>query len=473
MPCQHGGATFALTLYCEKVLDGTGQMCYNSRKAFRAPLSWCAGEKDRRQTAVSLYYVICGRFFDGVHQELKEHIKILIEGNRIKEVGEKVACPAEAQVIDLSHLTVTPGLIDAHVHFDFLASQTGGPGVRFLASDEMKTLTLLYNARKSLKGGFTTVRHAGGKITGYGAVDVKRAIDNGMFEASRMMVIAHSINTPGSHTDASTYFRSNPALAEAVQGLFPNVGTGVDYARAMARKEIKYGADVVKLMATGGFASPNDGPEEMQLEEDEIKAVLDVARHLGKPTTAHVYSAEMVTLLVNLGITGVEHASMIDRKTVELMLEKGTYVVPTFVPYEEIIRGDEAMLSKKTPEFQAKLRQYAEKLRAGREVLVDAILHTDLLVGYGTDIVSLYPNYDCWREFKAWRDSGIPALRTLVAATSDNAKILRRPELGSIAPGQLADLAGWSRDILEDHEALSQCDFVMKDGKVVDLTSEW
>ena len=125
------------------------------------------------------------------------------------------------------------------------------------------------------------------------------------------------------------------------------------------------------------------------------------------------------------------------------------------------------MLAKKPPQFRDKLREYAVRLKQGREVLVDMILHSELLVGYGTDIVTGYANYECWREFKAWRDSGIPALRTLVAATSANAKILRRPELGSIAPGQMADLAGWGRDILEDHEALSECSFVMKGGRVI------
>lgn len=413
------------------------------------------------------FYIVCGALFDGVHQELQENMAILVEGERILRVEKAGACPREAKEIDLSHLTVTPGLIDAHVHFDFLTGRAGGPMARFLDSDERKTLNILYNAQQSLKRGFTTVRHAGGKISTFGAVDVKRAIDEGLFEASRMMVIAHAVNTPGSHTDASSYFRSNPRLAEAMQGLYPNIGTGADFARAAARREIKYGADVVKLMATGGFASPNDGPEDMQLEEDEIRAVLDVARHMGKPTTAHVYSAEMVSLLVRLGITGVEHASMIDRETAQLMLERGTYVVPTFVPYEDIIRGDEAMLAKKPPEFRAKLREYSVRLKQGREVLVDMILHSDLLVGYGTDIVTGYPNYECWREFKAWRDSGIPALRTLVAATSANARILRRPELGSIAPGQMADLAGWGRDLLEDHEALSECSFVMKGGREI------
>lgn len=416
------------------------------------------------------YYLVCGAFFDGIRQALRENVKILVRENRIAEVGERLVCPVGAEKIDLSDMTITPGLIDAHVHFDFLAAQGGGAGARFQTSDEMKALIMLYNARQSLMRGFTTVRHAGGKISTFGAVDVKRAIDADLFEASRMVVIAHAISTPGSHTDASTHFSGHPAVSEAIQGLFPHIGNGPDFARAAARREIKYGADVVKLMATGGFASPNDGPEDMQLEEDEIRAVLDVAGHMRKPTTAHAYTAEMVSLLVNLGITGVEHASLIDSKTAELMLEKGTYVVPTFVPYEEIIQENEAMLNQKPPEFRTKLRQYAQQLKQGRAVLVNSILHTDLLVGYGTDIVSNYPNYECWREFKAWRDSGIPALRTLVAATSANAKILKRPELGSIAPGKLADLAGWKRNLLEDHEALRECSFVMKNGKIINIS---
>lgn len=418
------------------------------------------------------YYIRCGTCFDGIHEDLQEKVGILVRDGRIVQVQRELPCPRGVEMLDLGHLTVTPGLIDAHVHFDFLSNQAGGPGARFLASDEMKTLTLLYNAGQSLKRGFTTVRHAGGKIATFGAVDVKRAIDAGMFQASRLVVVAHAVSSPGCHTDASTYFRGNPNLADALQGLYPNIGSGADHARAAARREIKYGADVVKLMVTGGFASPNDGPEDMQLEMDEIRAALDVARHMGKPTTAHVYTAEMVSLLAELGITGVEHASMIDQAALERLLVHGTYVVPTFVPYEEIIHEDQVMLAKKTPEFRAKLLQYAAQLRKGRQVLVDAILHTGLLVGYGTDIVSLYPNYDCWREFKAWRDSGIPALRTLRAATSDNARILQRPELGAILPGQLADLAGWDRDLLEDHEALSHCAFVMKDGLVVDQTRE-
>jgi len=418
---------------------------------------------------MSEYYVRCGACFDGVHQDLQERTGILIQDGRIVKVQEDLPRPRGVEMLDLSHLTVTPGLIDAHVHFDFRADQPAGVGARFLASDEMKTLTLLYNAQQALKRGFTTVRHVGGKISAFGAVDVKRAIDSGMFEGARLIVVAHAIGTSGCHTDASAAFRSNPRLSEAMEGLYANLGTGVDFARAAARREIKYGADAVKLMVTGGFASPNDGPEDIQMEEDEIRAVLSVAQHLGKPTTAHVYTAQMVTLLVNMGITGVEHASMIDRATVDRMLERGTYVVPTFVPYEEIITQNGDTMPQKPPEFREKLIRYAQELRQGREILVDAILHTDLLVGYGTDIVNQYPNYDCWREFKAWRDNGIPALRTLTAACSANAKIICRPDLGCIAPGQTADLAGWDRDLLNDHEALSECAFVMKEGKVINL----
>ncbi|MPN57840.1 hypothetical protein SDC9_205536 [bioreactor metagenome] len=135
-------------------------------------------------------------------------------------------------------------------------------------------------------------------------------------------------------------------------------------------------------------------------------------------------------------------------------------------PYEEVIHNDEEKLAKKSIYFRNKLKIYGEQLIKSREIVKDMIMSRKVLVGYGSDIVAVYNNYDCWVEFKSWRDNGIPALRTLVAATSDNAKIIQRPDLGSLEPGKIADIAAWSSDIIEDHEALKVCDFVMKEGKV-------
>jgi len=140
--------------------------------------------------------------------------------------------------------------------------------------------------------------------------------------------------------------------------------------------------------------------------------------------------------------------------------------VPTFVPYDDIIHPDPEKLKLKQPAFRNKLIKYAEQLKETRKLIIDLIYEDKMTIGYGTDIVRVYNNFDCWHEFEVWRDNGIDALTTLRAATSVNSKIVRRPEIGSIAPGMTADITAWASDILTDHEALRVCDFVMKEGVI-------
>ena len=150
-------------------------------------------------------YIICGKFFDGVNEELKENIKILVEGEYIKAVSSDIECPEDAEVIDLSHLTVTPGLIDAHVHFDFIGPTAFSTYV-MTDTDEMKTLNILHCAKKSLEGGFTTVRLVGTALNSYGAIDIKRSIDQKRFKASRLVVAPHFVGTTGSPSKQQWFF---------------------------------------------------------------------------------------------------------------------------------------------------------------------------------------------------------------------------------------------------------------------------
>lgn len=410
-------------------------------------------------------YIICGKFFDGVNEELKENIKIIVEDERIDAIGSDLECPMDAEVIDLSHLTVTPGLIDAHVHFDFIGP-TAFSTYAMNQTDEMKTLNILYCAQKALEGGFTTVRLVGTGINSFGAIDIRNAIDNKRFKAARLVVSPHFLGTSGSHGDFSAFASSNPGLSDKVEETYPTMGNGVDFFKKAVRKEVKYGADFIKIMATGGFASPNDAPDDMQLDNEELRAIIETANQLHVPVTAHAYTSELIDNLINMGITGIEHGSLIKEATAKLMEEKGVYLVATFMPYEEVINLDEEKLALKHKPFREKLEKFGDQLRETRRLLVDCILNSKMTIGYGTDIVAVYDNFDCWREFKAWRDNGIPALRTLKAATSVNAKIVERPEIGSLEVGKIADIAGWSRDILNDSEAISVCDFVMKEGVV-------
>lgn len=405
------------------------------------------------------YILVCGKLYDGLHDELKENMEILVEGNRIKEVGQNLSRPADAEVIDLSHLTVTPGLIDAHIHSDIFRWQE--ISALQLRSATWNNLGHLHTAQRSLERGFTTIRCHALADAGFGIVDVKKAIQAGYFHGSRLVVACHMLGTPGSHADFSQTLSANPQLADLVQR--PHIGNGADFFRAAVRREVKYGADFIKLFMSGGFSTPNDGPEDQQLCEEEVDAIITTARHLRKPTTAHVYAPALMQLLIRHGISGMEHGALMDEETARMFEETNTYLVPTFCPYDEIINFDEENLAKKPDFFQAKLRQYAKRLADGRRV----IANSKIRLGYGTDFVAVHQCYESWYEYKSWMRAGMDPFRILKAATSVNAEILElQHSLGSIEPGKLADIAAWRRDLLHDEDALSECDFVMKDGVV-------
>ena len=412
------------------------------------------------------YHIICGKFFDGVTEELKENINIQTEDTKITKVGKNLPCPSDAKVIDLSHLTVTPGLIDSHVHYDFVNSATFG-NYALTDSDEMKTLNTIHNATVSLQRGFTTVRTTGTAFRGFGCIDAKRAIDRGMFPASRMVVAPHALGISGGHWDFSVFYtNTNPALCEFMEQPFA-LTSGADSFKTLVRKQVKYGADFIKIMAAGGFASPGDDPGEMQLDEDELKAIINTSKYCAKPTVAHAYTSETIDLLVKLGITEIEHGTLMKPHTANLMEENSIRYVPTIfslMPPDDDI--DVSKLPPKSPAYERKLKKYSAQLVESRKTVIDMILNSKATIGLGSDLVAVYSNCDSWREFKAWRDIGIPALRTLVAASSANARIIGRDDLGIIDSGKTADISAWGRDLISDHKALSECSFVMKEGTV-------
>lgn len=409
---------------------------------------------------MSYIKLICGKLYDGIHDELKENQEILIKDKYITEVGQDLETPEDCKIIDLSHLTVTPGMIDAHVHASFFDWREIDKDAVYY-SDAMRALAVSECARRALAGGFTTIRHIGWFREDY-SLDVKRAIDNGFLEGSRMIVAPHFLCAPGSHGDSTQKIATNPQLSRFMETCYPTMGSGAEFFRDAVRHEVKLGADFIKIMATGGFFTPNDSPEDKQLSYDELKSIIETAHSLNTTVTAHAYTSELVTIMAELGIDGIEHASLIDENTAKLLEEKDIYVVPTFCPYDEIVLLDEEKLAQKSPEFQRKLRYYRDNLVESREILKKS----NLRLGYGTDLVVGYQNYECGREYSAWLRNGMDPFRTLKAATSVNADILGiSDKVGTIEPGKYADIAAWRRDLLTDDKALLDCAFVMKEGK--------
>lgn len=403
--------------------------------------------------------IICGKLFDGIHPQLRNNTEILIEGNRICGVGENLSRPAGADVIDLSHLTVTPGLIDAHVHGDLMRWQEMD---RVLYQSEgYSTLAYLHTAQRCLERGFTTIRCFGMGPRGYGLVDVKNIISRGYFPGSRLVVAPHMMGGPGMPGDMSVYAADNPALSEAAQ--INSTGTGADYFCDAVRREVKYGSDFIKIFYSGSFGTPDGGPELLYLNDEELRAIIATAHALKKTVTAHVYPSEAVKQLLHLGIDGMEHAALMDEETARLFEESRAYLVPTFGAYQDIIDGDEGELSLLTEDELTKKRRWAENLRNTRRV----ICNSKIRLGFGSDFCVKHQAYESWYEFRAWRRSGMDPLRTLTSATAVNAGILGLQEqIGSIEVGKLADIAAWSRDLLQDEEAIRECAFVMKEGVI-------
>ena len=164
-----------------------------------------------------------------------------------------------------------------------------------------------------------------------------------------MIVAPHLVCAPGSHGDSTQKIATNPKLSRFLETCIPTMGSGPDFFRDAIRHEVKLGADFIKIMATGGFFTPNDSPEDKQLSYEELKAIIDTAHSLHTTVTAHAYTTEFVTTLAELGIDGIEHASLIDEATAKLLEEKDIYLVPTFCPYDENVLLDEENLAQKSP----------------------------------------------------------------------------------------------------------------------------
>lgn len=412
--------------------------------------------------------ILCGRLYDGVDREWKENQKILVENERIAAVGSSVPEPEGAQYIDLSRYQVTPGMIDAHMHMDFYDWHTVRQEV-YDNSEQAKALAVLRCARKCLERGFTTVRHMGGITSNsYGVLDVKRAIEKGYHSGSRIVAAPMFICSPGSHGDLSQGYSGNPEISSLLQKERSTVGNGADFFVDAVRRQIKYGSDFIKIMATGGFFTPYDNPMQQQLNDEELSAIIRTAHEWGKTVTAHVYTNELMQKLIRMGIDGMEHGSLMNRETAAMIEDKGIYLVPTFCPYEEAVHYDPEAIKLKQPEFRRKLELYKDMLQAGREV----ICASKIRLGFGTDFVANHQNYESGYEYEAWRKSGMDPFRTLEAATRINAQILGLDkEIGTLEAGKLADISAWNRDLMSDPKALLDCAFVMKEGVIYETVS--
>ena len=396
--------------------------------------------------------VHAGKLVDVVTGKVLNDQTIVIDGERITAVGPagSVAVPAGARVIDLSHATVLPGLIDAHTHLTGDPHQSGYQSLGI--SDIRAALFGARSARVTLEAGFTSVRNVG--ASGFGDVALRDAINEGELPGPRMRVSGYPIGIIGGHCDNNLL----PVEYHATEG---GVVTGPWEARAKVREMVKYGADVIKMCASGGVLSKGDEPGAEQLSLEEMKAIVDEAHKLGRRVAAHAHGAQSIRDAITAGVDSVEHASLIDDEGIRMAREKGTYLVMDI--YDDDFILQEGAKAGILPESLAKEKALGQ---LQRDNFRKAWLAGDRMA-FGTD-AGVYPHGDNARQFAYMVKYGMTPMQAIQAATINAADLIGwKDRVGSITPGKFADIIAVQGDPIHDPSELTRVRFVMKGGAVV------
>jgi len=395
-----------------------------------------------------------GAVLDGTSGSRREGHHVLVEDDRIKEVSDRPIKYDAAETIDLHGRTLMPGLIDAHVHAIAVDA-----ALARLAEQPM-TLVALQAGRvleSMLMRGFTTVRDAGGADGG-----LAEAVAQGLIRGPRLFPSGQALSQTGGHGDLRPRTRSvvSCACCEYGAGL-ARIADGVDECRRAARDELRKGATQIKIMASGGVASPYDPIWNLQYSDEEMRAIVEEARAWHTYVLAHAYTPEAIRRAIGNGVRSIEHANLIDAPTAALVAGADAFVVPTLVTYEALHRfGAELGLAEVS---LAKLAGVREAGLRSLEILQQA----GVKIGYGTDLLGAMHRHQS-REFVIRAEAMAP-WEVIRSATAINAELLNRVgELGVVAPGARADLIVVDGDPLADIALLDgqgeHLSVIMKDG---------
>src|SRR5882724_7027698 len=396
--------------------------------------------------------VHAGKFLDVRTGKILTDQAIVIEAGKIVSVGPMAQAnrPGGARMVDLPNATVLPGLTDVHTHL------TGDPqdvGPQSLSiSIPRATLTGARNARITLEAGFTTVRNVG--ADGFGDVALRDAINAGDVPGPRMLVSGPPLGITGGHCDENLlpfeFHYSSEGVADGVEGVQHKV-----------REVIKYGADVIKICATGGVLSHGDNPQASAYTLEELKAIVADAHRLGRKVAAHAHGAQGILWASEAGVDSIEHGSYIDDAAIAEMKKNGTYLVPTLYLADWFMANAERL--HVPPELIAKGR---EVMPAARKNIAHAF-SSGVKVAFGTD-AAVYPHGLNAHEFAVMVKLGLTPLQSIQAATINAADLLGwSDKMGAVEAGKWADIIAVDGDPLQDVTTLERVKFVMKGGEVV------
>ncbi|MGD8327101.1 MAG: amidohydrolase family protein [Sphingomonadales bacterium] len=383
---------------------------------------------------------------------------IVVEGNRISEIVEGHVNREGAEVIDLKDKTVLPGLIDAHVH---LSGDPGGDYWQSVIREPAYYAAIaVKNAGITLRAGFTTVRDVGSRgMTTMHAI--RDAVRDGVVEGPRILSAGSSLSIIGGHGDTNGFAK------HVLEAVFPYTSTGactgaVECAQRV-REASKYGADLIKITATGGVLSQQGRGLDQHFSDEEMESIIETAHRLGLKVAAHAHGKGGITAAVAAGVDSIEHGTYLDEDGAKLMKRTGAYMVPTLMAFEGIREG--LAEDRYTPVVSKKVRQTLEVVGKGLQLAVKRGVN----IAFGTDAGVFEHGRNAGEFALMLRYGGMSAEAALKSATVDAANLLGMSSIGTIEAGKYADIIAVDGDPLEDVTVLEHMRFVMKDGKIIDL----
>ena len=407
------------------------------------------------QAVAAPVLIWAAHLFDGRSATLRGPSTVLVDNGRIVAVGDNLAAPAGAQVIDLGEATLMPGFIDAHVHITDESSDN--PYQDFYRQSLRLPVEQSFYAAKyaktTLLAGFTTVRVVGSDD--FIDVGLRNAINAGIATGPRIIAAGYAIGSPGGHCDQSPFPPERVKLRGPLQG----VCTGAEQCREAVRLQMKFGADVIKICASGGVLSESDPLEASQLTVAELEAIVSEAHTWGRKVAAHAHGDHAAKLAVEAGVDSIEHGTFLTTDTLKLMKAKGTYLVPTRLAAFWVNQHADAYPPPIAKKARGIIAQHADMVRNANRLGVPMAFGTDSAVS---------PHGMNAREFSLLTELGVTPANVLLSATRDGARLLGvDAETGSIEAGKSADLVAVPGNVFDHIDATEHPSFVMMRGEIV------
>jgi imidazolonepropionase-like amidohydrolase len=392
--------------------------------------------------------------FDSVSGKISNDGVIVTDGGKIVGVGRDARPPANAKVIDLGNATLIAGFIDSHVHLSAEMSddwyKDSYDGMMRFPSEQ--TLYAALYAKRTLEAGFTTVRDVGS--SDYISLGLRNAINAGVTEGPRMLIANYAIGATGGHADQDPY----PPQTIKSLGTIQGVCNGADQCREAVRYQVKYGADVIKFMPSGGVLSLADSVDLPELTQDEMNAIVTEAHMWGRKVAAHCHGDTAAKMAIKAGVDSIEHGSFLKDDTLTTMKEKGVYLVPT------LFAG--AWVGDKADRFPPAIAQKARAAAAQMQLTFQHAIKIGVPIAFGTDSAVEPHGLDA-REFALMVKNGMSPADALMSATVNASKLLGiADQIGTLQTGKQADIVAVPGNPIDDIHATEHPVFVMKGGTV-------